>query len=224
MKLHDLRPPAGSNRPRTRVGRGIAAGKGKTAGRGTKGQMSRTGHGAMPAWFEGGQTPIHVRLPKLRGFKNKFRIEFEVVNVGRISALAETGILDVPEIEGPPSSSAKNAKSGKPAPVPVTAGILAAAGIVRTLNKPLKVLGHGDVTRPLFIVADAFSKSATAKIEAAGGTAHVLEFPTADDDLIEVEEVAAPAAPATTKKAPKAVTTAETLPPTSSADEADSEA
>jgi large subunit ribosomal protein L15 len=224
MKLHDLRPPAGSNRPRTRVGRGIAAGKGKTAGRGTKGQMSRTGHGAMPAWFEGGQTPIHVRLPKLRGFKNKFRIEFEVVNVGRISALAETGILDVPEIEGQPSSSAKTAKSGKPAPVTVTADILAAAGIVRTLNKPLKVLGHGDVTRPLFIVADAFSKSATAKIEAAGGTAQVLEFPTTDGGSYEAAAPEATVAPVKAKKAPKVAKLTETLPPTSSADEAGSEA
>jgi large subunit ribosomal protein L15 len=217
MKLHDLRPAEGSHKARTRVGRGIAAGKGKTAGRGTKGQKARTG-GSIQPWFEGGQTPIHIRLPKLRGFKNRFRIEYEIVNIGRISALAETGILDAPETDG------KAAKSAKPVPVTITPDILAALGLVRTLDKPLKVLGHGDVTRPLFIVADAFSKSATAKIEAAGGTAHVLEFPTADDDLIEVEEVAAPAAPATTKKAPKAVTTAETLPPTSSADEADSEA
>ena len=218
MKLHDLRPAAGSNRPRTRVGRGIAAGKGKTAGRGTKGQMARTGHHAGPAWFEGGQTPIHVRLPKLRGFKNRFRVEYEIVNVGRISDLAETGILDMPEIEG---KDGKAAKSAKPAPVTVTPDILAAAGLVRTLNKPLKVLGYGDVTRPLFIVADAFSKSATAKIEAAGGTAQVLEFPTAGDEL---DEVAAPAPEAAPAKPAKVAKTTETLPPTSSADEAGSEA
>ena len=72
MKLHDLRPPKGSNTPRTRVGRGIAAGKGKTAGRGTKGQKARAG-GSIPAWFEGGQTPIHIRIPKLRGFRNRAR-------------------------------------------------------------------------------------------------------------------------------------------------------
>ena len=215
MKLHDLRPAAGSNRPRTRVGRGIAAGKGKTAGRGTKGQKARTGHGSLPAWFEGGQTPIHVRLPKLRGFKNRFRVEYEIVNVGRISDLAETGILDMPEIEG------KTAKSAKPAPVTVTPDILAAAGLVRTLNKPLKVLGYGDVTRPLSIVADAFSKSATAKIEAAGGTAQVLEFPTAEDEL---DEAAAPAVAETPAKAAKVAKTTETLPPTSLADEAGSEA
>ena len=88
MKLHDLRPAAGARRARTRVGRGIAAGQGKTAGRGTKGQKSRTGS-SIPAWFEGGQTPIHIRVPKLHGFKNRFRIGFEVVNVGQISTYAE---------------------------------------------------------------------------------------------------------------------------------------
>ena len=223
MKLHDLRPAEGSHKAKTRVGRGIAAGKGKTAGRGTKGQKARTGHGALPAWFEGGQTPIHVRLPKLRGFKNRARIEFEIVNVGRLSDLAETGILDAPEIEGKAP-----AKGAKPAPVPITPDILAVVGLVRTLNKPVKVLGHGDVTRPLFVVADAFTKSAIAKIEAAGGTAQVLEFPSADDGELDNELIAvvdaAPAAPAAAKKAAKPAPTAETLPSTSSADEAGSEA
>ena len=88
MKLHDLQPADGSRQPRTRVGRGIAAGKGKTAGRGTKGQKARAG-GGIPAWFEGGQTPLHMRIPKLRGFKNRFKIEYEVVNIGAIGALAE---------------------------------------------------------------------------------------------------------------------------------------
>lgn len=171
MKLHDLRPAEGSHRPRTRVGRGIAGGKGKTAGRGTKGQKSRTG-GTIQPWFEGGQTPIHVRLPKLRGFRNLLRVEYEVVNVGRISALAETGVLDPTQVEG---TAAKT--SSRPVPVTVTPDILAAAGIVRTLNRPLKILGQGEVSRALFVVADAFSKSATAKIQAAGGTAQVLEMP-----------------------------------------------
>src|SRR5664280_2454377 len=200
MKLHDLRPAEGSRKPRTRVGRGIAAGKGKTAGRGTKGQKSRTG-GTIQPWFEGGQTPIHIRVPKLRGFKNKFRIEYEIVNIGRISDLAETGILDMPEVEGTAAESAKSAKSvksaksAKPAPVTITPDILAAAGLIRTLHKPLKALGQGDVTRPLFVVADAFTKSATAKIEAAGGTAHVLELPEADDVYADVAaESAAPSA------------------------------
>ena len=233
MKLHDLRPAEGSHKARTRVGRGIAAGKGKTAGRGTKGQKARTG-GTIQPWFEGGQTPIHIRVPKLRGFKNKFRIQYEIVNVGRISALAETGILDLPEIEVAPDAStkpAKAAKAAKPAPVTITPDILAAAGLIRTLEKPLKVLGFGDVTRPLFIVADAFSKSATTKIEAAGGTANVLEFPTGEFESADVEaevapsdEVAAPAAPAKAKKAAKSQPTVETLPPTSSADKAGSEA
>ena len=213
MKLHDLRPAEGSNRPRTRVGRGIAGGKGKTAGRGTKGQKARTG-GSIQPWFEGGQTPIHVRLPKLHGFKNRFRVEYEIVNVGNISALAETGILDMPELEG-------KAKPAKPAPVTVTPDILAAAGLVRSLKKPLKVLGYGDVARPLFIVADAFSKSAVAKIEAAGGTAQVLEFPSEGD--VEVEETEAPVTP-TAKSARAASAAADTLPPTSPADETGSEA
>jgi large subunit ribosomal protein L15 len=83
VKLHDLQPAPGSTKRRIRVGRGIAAGKGKTAGRGTKGQRSRSG-ASIPAWFEGGQTPVHVRVPKLRGFKRRGRIEYQVVN-GRIS-------------------------------------------------------------------------------------------------------------------------------------------
>jgi large subunit ribosomal protein L15 len=240
MKLHDLRPAEGSHKARTRVGRGIAAGKGKTAGRGTKGQKARTGHGSLPAWFEGGQTPIHVRLPKLRGFKNRFRIEYEIVNVGRLSALAETGILDAPETDAAPSASpapsasakaAKAAKDAKPAPVTITPDILAVVGLVRTLDKPLKVLGHGDVTRPLFVVADAFSKSAIAKIEAAGGTAQVLEFPTADRGEYDETPAAegpespeSPSAPSKKEKPPKPASTAETLPPTSSADEAGPEA
>src|SRR6185369_12563473 len=103
VKLHDLRPPDGSNTARTRVGRGIAAGKGKTAGRGTKGQKARAG-GSIPPWFEGGQTPLHMRILKLRGFKNLFKVEYEVVNVGAIGALAERGAF---EVEGTGGKSAK---------------------------------------------------------------------------------------------------------------------
>ena len=105
MKLHDLHPAEGSRQPRTRVGRGIAAGKGKTAGRGTKGQKARAG-GSIPPWFEGGQTPLHMRIPKLRGFKNRFKIEYEVVNVGAIGALAERGAFEVEATGG------KSAKVG----------------------------------------------------------------------------------------------------------------
>ena len=94
MKIHDLHPAPGSVTRKTRVGRGIAAGKGKTAGRGTKGQKSRAG-ASIPAWFEGGQTPLHIRIPKLRGFRNINDIQYEVVNVGAISAAIETGKLEV---------------------------------------------------------------------------------------------------------------------------------
>src|SRR6476620_4659436 len=94
MKIHDLHPAAGSVTRKTRVGRGIAAGKGKTAGRGTKGQKSRAG-ASIPAWFEGGQTPIHIRVPKLRGFKNRFKIVYAAVNVGTISEYAAAGRFGV---------------------------------------------------------------------------------------------------------------------------------
>ncbi len=167
MKLHDLRPADGSRQPRTRVGRGIAAGKGKTAGRGTKGQKARAG-GSIPPWFEGGQTPLHMRIPKLRGFKNRFKIEYEVVNVGAIGALADRGAF---EAEKPQ----KGAKAG---PITVNQDILRAVGLVRTLNKPLKILGAGELTVPLFVVADAFTGSARSKIEAAGGSVNVLEVPS----------------------------------------------
>ena len=168
MKLHDLHPAEGSRQPRTRVGRGIAAGKGKTAGRGTKGQKARAG-GSIPPWFEGGQTPLHMRIPKLRGFKNRFKIEYEVVNVGAIGALAERGAFEV---------EATGGKSAKAAPVTVNQDILRAVGLVRTLNKPLKILGAGDLSVPLFVVADAFTASARAKIEGAGGSVNVLEMPS----------------------------------------------
>jgi large subunit ribosomal protein L15 len=171
MKLHDLRPAPGSHKARTRVGRGIAAGKGKTAGRGTKGQKARAG-GSIPPWFEGGQTPLHQRIPKLRGFKNRFKVDYEVVNVGAIAAAAERGAFEGGEMPGAAS------KPKKPAPVTVNQELLRAVGLVRTLKKPLKILGNGELSTVLFVVADAFTKSAVAKIEAAGGTISVLEVPT----------------------------------------------
>ena len=176
MKLHDLHPAEGSRQPRTRVGRGIAAGKGKTAGRGTKGQKARAG-GSIPPWFEGGQTPLHMRIPKLRGFKNRFKIEYEVVNVGAIGALAERGAFEV---------EATGGKTAKAAPVTVNQDILRAVGLVRTLNKPLKILGAGDLSVPLFVVADAFTASARAKIEGAGGSVNVLEMPSKPLDALGV--------------------------------------
>jgi large subunit ribosomal protein L15 len=177
MKLHDLRPADGSRQPRTRVGRGIAAGKGKTAGRGTKGQKARAG-GSIPPWFEGGQTPLHMRIPKLRGFKNRFKVEYEVVNIGAIGALAERGAFEA-------ESPAKGAKAG---PITINQDILRAVGLVRTLNKPLKVLGAGELATPLFVVADAFTASARSKIEAAGGSVNVLEVPKAPLAALGVEE------------------------------------
>jgi len=173
MKLHDLRPAEGSRKERTRVGRGIAAGKGKTAGRGTKGQKARAG-GSIPPWFEGGQTPLHMRIPKLRGFKNRFKVEYEVVNVGAISAAVERGAFESPAAA--PRGKGKTAKAAD-AQLTINQDILRAAGLVRSLNKPLKILGNGDLSAALFVVADAFTASARTKIEAAGGTVSVLEIP-----------------------------------------------
>jgi large subunit ribosomal protein L15 len=204
MKLHELRPAEGSNRKRTRVGRGIAAGGGKTAGRGTKGQKSRAGS-SIPAWFEGGQTPLHIRIPKLRGFRNVNRIEYEVVNVGAIAAAIESGRL---------VSDTRGAK-GKSAPVTVNADLLRDAGLVRDARKPLKVLGGGDLGVAVFVVTDAVTKSAREKIEGAGGTVQLLEIPTESLAALGVEapaEAAEPAKPARGRKAaadePEATTTA----------------
>jgi large subunit ribosomal protein L15 len=183
MKLHDLKPAPGSHTARTRVGRGIAAGKGKTAGRGTKGQKARAG-GSIPPWFEGGQTPLHMRIPKLRGFKNRFKVEYEVVNVGAIAAAAERGAFEGGEH---PESKSKS-KAAASAPATVNQDILRAVGLVRTLNKPLKILGAGELSTPLFVVADAFTKSAVQKIEAAGGTVSVLEVPTETRPALGVGE------------------------------------
>jgi large subunit ribosomal protein L15 len=196
MKLHDLRPPAGSNTARTRVGRGIAAGKGKTAGRGTKGQKARAG-GSIPPWFEGGQTPLHMRIPKLRGFKNKFKLDYEVVNVGDIAARIEAGAF---------AEAGTAPKKGEQ--LTINADILRAVGLVRNVKKPLKILGNGDLSTALFVVADAFTKSATEKIIAAGGAVNVLEIPTESRpalgfDVEPAVEAAAPAEPKPARKAAK---------------------
>jgi large subunit ribosomal protein L15 len=160
VKLHDLKPTPGSKKKRIRAGRGIAAGRGKTAGYGTKGQTARSG-GSISAWFEGGQTPIHVRIPKLRGFDNISRVEVAVVNVGSIQTWIDSGRL-----------------KGE-SPLAVNADILTAAGLLKTRGKPLKVLGGGQLTAKLFVAADAFTPSAKAKIEAAGGSVQVYEVPAA---------------------------------------------
>ena len=160
VKLHDLKPAPGSTRDRIRAGRGIAAGRGKTAGKGTKGQTARSG-GRIAAWFEGGQTPIHIRIPKLRGFDNISRVEVAVVNVGRIQSWIDAGRLK------------------GDAPITVNADVLAAAGLLKSRGKPLKVLGAGELKAKLFVLADSFTESAIAKITKAGGSTQVYEAPAA---------------------------------------------
>jgi large subunit ribosomal protein L15 len=206
MKLHDLRPADGAHRPKTRVGRGIAAGKGKTAGRGTKGQKARAG-GSVPPWFEGGQTPLHMRIPKLRGFRNRFKVEYEIVNVGDISARVDAGAF---------SAAGTAPKKGEP--LTINADVLRAVGLVRDVRKPLKVLGGGELSTALFVVADSFTKSATEKIQAAGGSVNLLEVPTESRPALGVDG----ASSATTARAesPKAETTtakASTAEPTAAA-------
>ena len=138
-----------------------------------------------------------MRIPKLRGFKNRFKVEYEIVNVGRIGELAALGAFETGETPG-----AK--KPAKAAPITVNQELLRAVGLVRTLDKPMKVLGQGDLEVGLFVVADAFSKSAVAKIEAAGGSVQVLEIPTGILPALGIE----PAAEATPERpagsAPKA--------------------
>jgi large subunit ribosomal protein L15 len=199
MKLHDLGPSPGARSPRVRAGRGIAAGKGKTAGRGTKGQKSRAG-GSLPAWFEGGQTPLHQRIPKLRGFRNRSRIVYETINVGRIADAAAAGRLPSGEPPG-------RRKGATPAPVTANAELLRLAGLVRHVERPLKILGGGDVDRPLAVIADAFTASAVTKIEAAGGSATRLEVPapavavaaartgTTEPGIVAAESASADASP-----------------------------
>jgi large subunit ribosomal protein L15 len=174
VKLHQLKPARGSRRARTRVGRGIAAGQGKTAGRGTKGQKARAG-ASIPGWFEGGQTPIHIRVPKLRGFRSPFKIDYQVVNIGRIAEYATGGRFGV-ELAAA-TGARKRAADTSDAPVTVNPENLAAAGLVNSPTRPVKVLGHGDVAAKLFVVADAFTGSAKTKIEAAGGFVQLLNPP-----------------------------------------------
>lgn len=145
IKIHHLRPAPGAKTAKTRVGRGEGS-KGKTAGRGTKGTKARKN---VPAAFEGGQMPIHMRLPKLRGFKNRFRVEYQVVNVGDIARVFPSG---------------------------GTVGVdeLVAGGLVRK-GQLVKVLGNGDLEGvKVEVTANAFSGSASAKITAAGGSVTTL--------------------------------------------------
>jgi large subunit ribosomal protein L15 len=141
LKVHHLRPAPGAKKAKIRVGRGEAGRRGKTAGRGTKGSGARQ---TVPQNFEGGQMPLHMRLPKLRGFKNPFRVEYQVVNLDRLSQLFPDG---------------------------GTVGVadLVAAGAVRP-GAPVKILGNGDISVALQVSAQAFSASAKEKIAAAGGS------------------------------------------------------
>jgi large subunit ribosomal protein L15 len=170
MKLHDLKPAPGSHTPARRVGRGHAAGRGKTAGRGTKGQKSRAG-ASIPAWFEGGQTPLHVRTPKLHGFRNRGRIAYAAVNLARLTD-AEAGTLITPDV-------------------------LVHDGLVRRSKSkalPVKILGVGDAPRGVTIHAHAFSRSALDKLAAAGSTAQRISWP--DGNPIDEEAEARAAAEA----------------------------
>jgi large subunit ribosomal protein L15 len=141
LKVHHLRPAPGAKKAKIRVGRGVAGRRGKTAGRGTKGSGARH---TVPQNFEGGQMPLHMRLPKLRGFKNPFRVDYQVVNLDRLSQLFPDG---------------------------GTVGVadLVAAGAVRP-GAPIKILGNGDISVALQVSAHAFSASAKEKIAAAGGS------------------------------------------------------
>ena len=149
IKIHDLKPAAGSNRAKTRVGRGIGGRRGKTAGRGMKGQNARD---TVPTGFEGGQMPLHMRIPKLRGFNNPFRVEYQGINLDTIEA---SGLDEVD-----PATLHGKGLSHKGALV--------------------KILGRGEITRAVTVKAHAFSKSAEAAITAAGGTVEVLPKPWGD--------------------------------------------
>lgn len=142
IKLHDLQPAPGAKRDKIRVGRGEGS-KGKTAGRGTKGTGARKN---VPEFFEGGQMPMHMRLPKLRGFRNPFKVSYQVVNVAKLGeAFPQGGAVTVADMVG--------------------------AGLVRK-GQPVKVLGNGELTVALEVTADAYTASAKEKIEAAGGKAN----------------------------------------------------
>ena len=148
MKLHDLRPNSGSKKKRKRVGRGIAAGQGKTAGRGTKGQGARSG-GGKGIYFEGGQLPLARRLPYKRGFTNINKVYYKPVNLRSLSEFDFDGVEVTPEV-------------------------MSAVGLIKKPTDPVVILGDGDLGVALTVKAHRFSASAKEKIEAAGGTIEVL--------------------------------------------------
>lgn len=143
MKLHELSAPAGARPARRRLGRGLGSGRGKTAGKGTKGQKARSG-GSIPPYFQGGQLPLVRRLPYRRGFRSLARVDYQVVNLDQLDRLSE----------------------GED----VTLDTLRAARLVRNSNQPVKVLARGTITKSLTVHAHAFSASARAALEKAGGS------------------------------------------------------
>ncbi|MFN3599431.1 MAG: 50S ribosomal protein L15 [Aquificaceae bacterium] len=143
MKLHELAPKEGATKERKRVGRGIGSGLGKTCGKGHKGQKTRSGDRNLPSWFEGGQTPLHKRVPK-RGFRPLEKVEYSVVNLRTLEGYFQAGEEVTPEV-------------------------LLQKGLVKK-GMPVKVLGDGELTKPLRVKAHAFSNSAKEKITAVGGT------------------------------------------------------
>jgi large subunit ribosomal protein L15 len=153
MGRYKIKPAEGSRTPVKRLGRGPGSGLGKTAGKGHKGQKARSGH-KNRAWFEGGQMPLQRRVPK-RGFKNPFRKAYQVVNLGDLQKL-EVDTVDQ--------------------------HLLAEAGLVRSADQPVKVLGGGEISRKVAVTADAFSESARQAIEAAGGNCMVGRSAGGDDD------------------------------------------
>lgn len=151
---HELSPAPGSKKQVKRVGRGNGSGHGSFSGRGCKGHKARSGYKMRPG-FEGGQLPLIKRLPEKRGFTNIFRTEYSAVNVGMLNAF--------------------------PSGTEVTPEKLAEAGIVKTLGRPVKILGNGDLDRPLAVKANKFSQAARAKIEAAGGSAEEMGYAAKDN-------------------------------------------
>ena len=158
MKLNELRDNPGSRRDRKRIGRGIGSGKGKTAGRGHKGQKSRSG--VAIKGFEGGQMPLYRRLPK-RGFHNRFAKSFAVVNVGRLQTAIDAGKVD--------------------AGATITAEVLRAAGVVRRVRDGVRLLGQGELKAKVSIAVAGASKSAVAAVEKAGGKIEILAPPKPAD-------------------------------------------
>jgi large subunit ribosomal protein L15 len=150
MKLHDLRPDPGATKKRKRVGRGISAGQGKTAGRGTKGQGARRGGGKGP-YFEGGQLPLVRRLPFKRGFSNIFRIEYQEVNLDDLVRVFSAGDT-------------------------VTPDSMAEKGLIKKTTEPVVILGRGELNVKLAVKAHRFSKSAQEQIEKAGGSVETLDL------------------------------------------------